>query len=138
MERTTLGILIAGCLGALPAAAQRGPVVPQPARGATLVTGVTAAVNFAGYQGPCPAPLVFTATITAAGPLARPISYQWVRSNGTKLPKRTVKMTGTSVTVTDRWRLGASGQMVRGGEQLHILSPNALVSNQATTSVLCR
>src|SRR5665213_1815785 len=94
MQGRTLGILIAGCLGAAPVAAQRSTAAPAPAKGATLVTGATVAVNLAGYQGPCPAPLVFTATITAAGPLARPVSYQWVRSNGVKLPKRTVKMTG--------------------------------------------
>ncbi len=124
-------------LAAIPLAAQRGAGAPAGKPGA-VVTAVRVVVDQVSYQGPCPAKLLFTATITAATPRTSPISYQWVHSDGVKGPKRTLRMVGATATVTDHWKLGASGQMVRGWNELHILSPNRLVSNQAMTSVLCR
>ena len=138
MRARPLLLLICLTGAAAPIAAQHGAAGASAKRSTLLVTAARVVVDQAGYQGPCPAKLLLTATITAAAPLASPISYQWVRSDGTKGPKRSLRMAGTSGTVTDHWKLGVSGQMMRAWSELHILSPNRLVSNQATTSVLCR
>lgn len=136
-------LLLAFCLwlSASPVTAQRGATKPAPmlvTKEGPLVTAARVSVDLAAYQGPCPAKLRFTGTITASAPLKVPVSYQWVRSDGVKGRKRSIRMTGTTATVSDQWKLGASGQMMRPWSELHILSPNRLVSNQIGAQVLCR
>lgn len=101
------------------------------------VTAVTAKVSIGSYSGPCPAKLVFTGTITTTAIPKVPITYQWIRSDNTKGPKRTLKMTATTATVTDPWQLGRSGEMMRVWQKLQILAPTGITSNQADAVVLC-
>lgn len=127
-----------GCSALLVAVALR----PLGAQGTTLtpvrtVTAVTADVNIGNYSGPCPAKLVFTGTITTATIPKAPIMYQWIRSDKTTGPKRTIRMTSTTATVTDKWQLGRSGEMIRAWKKLQILAPTGITSNQADVVVLC-
>lgn len=103
-----------------------------------VVTSVSAAVDLPNYQGgPCPAKLTFTGTIVADKTPSVPITYQWVRSDGVKGPVRTLKLNGKGAIVTDTWRVGVSGEMMRVWNELRVLKPNAMKSNQATAAVLC-
>ena len=101
------------------------------------VIGVTANVSVGNYRGPCPAKLLFTGTITAAAIPKVPITYRWLRSDNTKGPKRTLKMTSATATVTTSWRLSRSGEMMRVWQKLQILAPTSITSNQADAAVLC-
>jgi hypothetical protein len=123
-------LLVAGA--SRPLRAQGTPLAPSHA-----VTAVTARVNIGNYNGPCPAKLVFTGTITTAMVPKVPITYQWIRSDKTKGPKRTIRMTGTTATVTDNWQLGRYGEMIRAWKKLQILAPTGITSNQADAVVLC-
>src|ERR1019366_2064044 len=71
--------------------------LPAPSR---PVTSVTVTVNTYSYGGPCPAKLTFTGTITTDVVPTVPITYQWIRSDKTKGPRRTIRMTSTTATVT--------------------------------------
>ena len=101
------------------------------------VIGVTANVSVGDYRGPCPAKLLFTGTITAAAIPKVPITYQWLRSDNTQGPKRTLKMTSATATVTTPWRLSRPGEMMRVWQKLQILAPTSITSNQADAAVLC-
>lgn len=115
------------------AAAQKAPR-PGPA---PVVTAVTVGVDVGDYRGPCPARLTFTATIRAASVPKTPIVYQWIRSDGTKGPRRTTRMTDTTATVTDKWSVGRSGEQMRVWKKLQVLAPSRITSNQAAAAVLC-
>jgi len=67
-----------------------------------------------------------------------PITYQWVRSDTSKSPVRTLTMTSKAALVTDTWSVGSSGDMMRVWNELRILTPNAIKSNRAMSAVLCR
>jgi len=113
---------------------QPKPPVKPPA----MTAKVSVTVDVPAYQGPCPARLVFTGTITLPGvPTKQPLTYQWVRADRTRGPKRTVTMTGTTVTVTDKMQVGIAGQMIRVGEQLEVLAPATGKSAQVLSAVLC-
>jgi hypothetical protein len=123
-------LLLAGMAWSLPAqGAPSGPI--------HTVTAVTANVSVGNYTGPCPAKLVFTGTITTAAIPKVAITYQWIRSDNTKGPKRTLKMTSTTATVTDTWQLGRAGEMIRAWKKLQILAPTGITSNQADAVILC-
>lgn len=117
--------------------AQARPPAPAPAPARVVITGVKANVDLSGYRGPCPAKLIFTATIIAATIPRGPVTYQWIRSDGVKGPKRSVKMTGATVLVTDTWQLGRPGEQMRVWKKLQVLTPNAVTSNQAESAILC-
>ena len=103
-----------------------------------IVNSVTAAIDPASYQGPCPAKLNVTGTITMAKVPKEPIMYQWVHSDSTKGPKRSLTMTSNGAVVTEVWSVGTSGQMMRLWAELHVFSPTEVKSRQATVAVLCR
>ncbi len=103
-----------------------------------VVTSVSAGVDLPSYQGPCPGKLTFAGTIITAVVPKTPVTYQWVRSDGVKGPKRTLTMTTTAAVVTDVWKVGTSGEMMRVWQELRILTPTVVKSNQASAAVLCR
>ena len=114
---------------------------PVGAQGAAappaVVTSVVVKISTINYQGSCPAKLTFTGTINTTGVPRGPITYQWIRSDNAKSPKRTVTMTGTTVTVTEKWQVGRSGEHMRLWARLQVLAPTAITSNQADGEVLC-
>jgi hypothetical protein len=124
--------LLPALAGAAVAQGSAAPPVPK------VVNSVTAAVDPASYQGPCPAKLNVTGTITMAKVPTEPIAYQWVRSDSTRSPKRTLTMTSNGAVVSDVWTVGESGQMMRLWVELHVFAPVEIKSKQATGAVLCR
>ena len=119
---------------ARPLAAQGLPGPPAPAR---IITAVTVQVNMGTYGGACPAKIIFTGTITASAIPKGPVTYQWVRSDKTRSPKRTIIMTSTTATVTEKWQGGRFGEHQRMWEKLEILAPTAITSTQGDAEVLC-
>jgi hypothetical protein len=113
------------------------PSAAAQAHAAPTITAVTTNVNIGTYNGRCPAKLMFKATITAAAVLKGPVTYQWIHSDNTKSPKRTVRMTGTTVVVSENWQGGRSGEQMRLWRKLQVLTPNAITSDQADVAVLC-
>jgi hypothetical protein len=124
-----VGIIAAGASRPLPA---QGP--PAPVR---IITAVTTKVSIGVYGGACPAKLVFTGTITASAIPKGPVTYQWVRSDKSRSPKRTITMTSTTGTVTEKWQGGRSGEHQRLWEKLQVLTPTAITSTQADVELLC-
>ena len=99
---------------------------------------ITARSDLSNYQGPCPARLTFTGMITMPAGSKKQVTYQWIRSDKSRTPKRTATLQGTSVTVTDKWQGGAPGEMMRLWQELHVLEPVAGKSKQVEVGILCR
>jgi hypothetical protein len=80
----------------------------------------------------CPFRIQFRGEVTVDKPTK--ITYRWERSDGTSLPTQTfeVKKAGEPVDVIppDVWTVGASGQLFRGAEIFHVMTP----SDQSTTT----
>jgi hypothetical protein len=82
--------------------------------------------------GGCPRTFTFTGIITASGPCT--VTYRWERSDGASSPLQSLTFPGAgSVTVTQSWQTGISS----GWMQLHVLTPNELVSGHAPFSQTC-
>jgi len=97
------------------------------------VTGATASVSPASYNGACPGVFNFSANITTNG--AGTVTYRWERSDGAVGPTQSLTFGGPGTqTVTTSWSLGARGTF---WERIHILSPNDAYSNQATFTNNC-
>lgn len=98
------------------------------------VTGVTASVNPASFNGVCPRKFNFSATVTVNGPVT--VTYKWERSDGAIAPTRSITFVGAgSQTVTETWTLSPSSY--NGWQRLHVLTPNDTTSNQATFTLTC-
>jgi len=131
-------VFVLGCDAAAVAGAMRS--LAAQATAATprhAVTAVTARVSMINYSGPCPAKLVFTGTIATSGLLAKSVTYQWLRSDNTKGPKRTITVTGATMTVAAPWQIGRSGEQMRVWQKLEILAPTKITSTQADAAILC-
>ncbi len=101
------------------------------------VTSVTASAQPQRYSGPCPTTVRFTGTITATG--SGTVTYAWQRSDGATSGKETLTFAASGTqTVTESWSLGGpSLPSFSGWEQLVVLAPQSLTSNQATFTVSC-
>jgi hypothetical protein len=130
-------VFVLGCGAVGVSARTRSLAAQASAAPVHAVTAVTARVSLINYSGPCPAKLVFTGTIATSGLLARSVSYQWLRSDNTKGPKRTVKVTGATMTVTDPRQIGRSGEQMRVWQKLEVLAPTKITSTQADAAILC-
>jgi hypothetical protein len=63
------------------------------------------------------------------------VTYMWERSDGSIAPVSSITFNGPdSQTVTTTWTLSAS---YAGWEQLHVLTPNDVTSNQARFTLDC-
>ncbi len=129
---TVLGCVATALAGVSRPLTAQGPPVP-----ARIITAVTTKVSVGVSGGTCPAKLIFTGTITASAVPKGPVTYQWVRSDNTRSPKRTITTTNTTATVTEKWQGGRSGEHQRMWEKLEILAPTAITSTQADAEVLC-
>jgi hypothetical protein len=80
----------------------------------------------------CPVRIQFKGMVRVDKPTK--ITYRWERSDGTQMPTQTfeVKTADTPVEVKppDVWNAGASGQVFRGAETFHVMTP----SDYATTT----
>jgi hypothetical protein len=115
---------------------QQPPQPPQPG-GSPTVTDVYA--YFPGYQptmnytGPCPATHAFVADITVNGPCT--VTYKWERSDGALAQVETAVFNAPGAQqVSTTWTLGGGGTV---WQQVHILTPVSMVSNQAVLTFNC-
>lgn len=98
------------------------------------VTAVSVSVSPTSYTGTCPEKFTFAATITANG--AGVVTYTWLRSDGAVSSPQTITFTGAGTqTVVATWTLSPAA--FSGWEQLQIISPNSLLSNQANFALMC-
>jgi hypothetical protein len=87
------------------------------------------------YRGACPVQFTFTATITTNGPGT--VEYQWLRSDQVQSQTQSLEFNAAgSKQVESTWDL-SSGIHENLWKQVEILSPNNVLSNQATFSVYC-
>ncbi len=98
------------------------------------VTAVQVSVTPSSYSGVCPKQFSFSAQITANG--AGTVTYRWERSDNATPSEESVSFGGSGTkTVNTSWTLSSDGTY---WERLHILSPNDMVSNQATFTLDCQ
>ena len=123
-----LAAIVLGAYGATTADAQGGE-------------GVTGQVTVkpSNYAGPCPVSVEFVGTLrTFTG---NAYSYRWERSDNTFSPVQVVPMSSdfSPVSVRSSWRVSRPrGEVFRGWERLHVLSPSTFVSAPASFQVVCR
>lgn len=110
------------------------PNTPVPPSGFRIVD-VTLDADPATYNGACPAMIRFSGRISVTGGSGT-VTYKFLRSDGAIAPIQTLRFTGPgSQSVTTSWQLGISYD---GWEQIQILTPSDIQSNQATFSLRCR
>ena len=105
------------------------------------ITSVNVVANYQDYTGPCPAKLVFTATVNV-GQLPISFNFQWERSDGAKSKLKVMHVPqghpGT-VTIVEEWQLGASGKQATVSEKLRVRCGNLdITSAPAVVVVNCR
>lgn len=98
------------------------------------VTNVQVSVNPTSYTGVCGKQFDFTAQITVIG--SGTVTYKWERSDGSDVAQEAANFAGPGTqNVTSSWNVSSDGTY---WQQLHILGPNEVLSNQATFTVDCR
>jgi hypothetical protein len=98
------------------------------------VTNVTASAAPSSFTGACPHNFNLVANITANGPGI--VTYFWERSDGENSPTQTVNFAEAgSQTVTTGWSREASGA---SWVRVRTLTPNEMVSNQASLNLICQ
>lgn len=102
--------------------------------------GITAAVNLIGdseVTAECPKKFDFEGTITVDAPTT--VTYTWLRSDGATAPEETLVFEEAgSATVNTSWTLGGGGNTYEGyWQQLKVIAPTAVLSNQATFDLTC-
>jgi hypothetical protein len=100
------------------------------------VTDTSLQADPVNYVGPCPVRITFSGTISVNG--SGTVSYKFLRSDGAVAPTQTLTFNGPgSQNVSTTWDLGGAGMTYSGWEQIQILDPQSLTSNQATFSIQC-
>lgn len=103
------------------------------------VEGVGVEATPTEYNGVCPAPIKFPGKIQANG--AGRVKYTWLRSDGATAPVEYVDFEKPGIKyVTTTWTLGDASLLPHydGWQQIKILSPNEMLSNQAAFKLTCR
>ena len=96
------------------------------------VTSLAAAVSSSSANA-CPSTFTFSGSITVNNPGT--VTYRWERSDGaSSSPSSTTFGSAGSNIVTTQWTLSAEGTR---WERLHVLTPNDMVSNQASFTLSC-
>jgi hypothetical protein len=107
---------------------------PTPTPVPFAVISVTASVNPTSHVGACPFKFTFTGEIEVNGP--GDVKYKWERSDGALTTEKTISFSEAGKkSVTNEWTLSPS--YYAGWQQLHILSPTDLISNQANFTIDC-
>jgi hypothetical protein len=106
----------------------------MPSTPSFAVTGVTASVNPPSFTGACPATFNFYAVITANGPGT--VTYQWENSKGIAVAPQSINFSSAgSQTVSISYDIGTSGSY---WVRLHVLTPDEIISNQASFALSCK
>jgi hypothetical protein len=102
------------------------------------------AANRAHYDGKgCPIEIIYTASINFQAPLPKGFvfNYRWERSDGAKGAEKVVRPAAgkRSMSVQEKWRLGAPGKHIDASVKLFVNSGNTHLSETSpTVSVTCR
>jgi len=108
---------------------------PPPA-----ISGVTVVASCQEYNGPCPAKLTFTATVTVTPPMS--FNFQWERSDGAKSKLKVMHVPAghpPTVNIVEEWQLGSKGKQETVSEKIRVRSGNVdLTSAPATVVVNCK
>ena len=97
------------------------------------VTDMLVKVDPQSFSGACPTTFQFTANITTNAP--GNVTYQWERSDGASGQATTVAFAAAeSRMINTTWYIGAPGTY---WERIRVLSPNDVVSNEATFTLAC-
>jgi hypothetical protein len=107
---------------------------PTPVASAT-----NARVTPARYEGPCggaAVEFVFRADLAVTKPAK--VAYQWVRSDGTKVPGEVELTKDLSTVVTNVWRVADPAKLAEGSARLEVLVPNAVTTKPAAFTIACR
>lgn len=85
----------------------------------------------------CPKKIEFEGTIEVDAPTT--VTYTWLRSDGGMAPEETLEFEAAgSQTVTTSWTLGEGGNTYEGlWQQLKVIAPTEVLSNQATFDLTC-
>ncbi len=85
---------------------------------------------------PCPVGENFVGDITTNGPAE--VKYTWVSFDGGTWPEGTLHFSGPGTQkVSEHLKQGAPGKNVHGWLQLKVLSPNPVLSNSVTYTIIC-
>lgn len=104
------------------------------------VVGIETSVAVIGeneFTGECPKKFEFEGTIEVDAPTS--ITYTWLRSDGATAPEETLEFEAAGTqTVTTSWTLGGGGTTYEGlWQQLKIIAPTEVLSNQASFDLTC-
>jgi hypothetical protein len=106
---------------------------PTPTPVPFTVNSVAASVDVASSSGPCPFKFTFTGLIEVNG--AGDVTYEWKRSDNAIPSQQTISFNEAgSKSVTSTWQIGID---YSGWKQLHIITPNDLLSNKANFTLNC-
>jgi hypothetical protein len=103
------------------------------------VEGVGVEASPTEYNGVCPGTIKFNSKIQANG--AGRVKYTWLRNDGATAPVEYVDFTEAGIKyVSTTWTLGDAIVLpsYSGWQQIKILSPNEMISNQATFKLTCK
>jgi tetratricopeptide (TPR) repeat protein len=101
------------------------------------VTQVVLRADPVDYVGACPVRITFSGRISVNG--SGTVSYKFLRSDGAIAPTQTLTFDGPgSQDISTTWDLGGSGMTYSGWEQIQILDPQSLTSNQAAFNIQCQ
>jgi hypothetical protein len=99
---------------------------------------VDVTVSPSEYEGPCPGTIRFTARIKSDGPAQ--VAYTWLRSDGATAPTESIFFSAAGErVVSTTWTLGDAAVLPRfeGWQQLRVLAPADVLSNQARFTLKC-
>lgn len=97
-----------------------------------------ARVTPADYAGACTGPLefVFTADLAVTRPTR--VAYEWVRSDGARVPGAVVFKGDLTTTVSTTWKVPDPEKLAGGSATLRVTTPNQVTSAPATFKITCR
>jgi hypothetical protein len=125
VKRFVLVPLVAGCL------------LGQSAMAQSPINTIIAVASPRNFTGSCPASIGFTGTISVNGQTK--VTYRWERSDKAKAPVETVVIQGRGQSVSTKWQLSRpKGEVFKGAETLHVLTPVESLSNPAEFTLVCR
>jgi len=103
---------------------------------AFAVTSVTASVDPPSYTGVCPKEFTWSSIITVNAPGT--VTYQWEVEGGSPSPPQNLTFSSAgSKTITKSCHLSCGWPNTTLWRQVRIISPNEMVSNQATETLTC-
>ncbi|MER7504781.1 hypothetical protein AB0L05_28855 [Nonomuraea pusilla] len=90
------------------------------------------------YQGPCTGPLEFGFQAELAVTKPTKVTYQWVRSDGVKVPGEIeLKAGDLTASIAMVWKVAEPAKLPRGSARLQVLTPNAATTVPVTFTITC-